>query len=758
MSSRRPPAGRPSSASSGRGRSAGSGGRGGPPPRSSSSSGAPRRKPKKKKKQRSPLRWVLWLLALALLVVGIGFSIFAVLVANTTVPTPNEMATNQATIVYYADGTNEIGRLGDTSRRSIPLNQVPLVVQRAILAAEDRSFFDHGGISPLGVARAVLNNLTGGSTQGGSTITQQYAKNAFLTQERSWDRKLKEALLAFKLETVVSKDQILGDYLNTIYFGRGAYGIDAAARAYFGQPVGELDASQAAVLAAIIKSPSGLAPEKDLEGLKARWSYVLDGMVQQGWLTNSQLARTAFPKIKKGDGVNRLGGQTGYILTTVQDSLHFLGFDEPQIQQGGLRVVTTIDLNAQRAATAAVHKVGPQSGTKGLRIGLAAVRPGTGEIVAMYGGEDFITDQINNATHPFAQAGSTFKPFALATALDQGVPLTSWWNGDSPSTVNGYTFNNYSNKSYGQVTLLQATEDSINSAYVAVEDQVGVSNVADTAIKAGIPADTPGMDLKNLNLTFVLGTASPSALDMAGAYATFAASGVKAKSHIIGQVTSSNGGVQYQAEVKPESMFPKDIADSVTYALSRVVTNGTGFAARALGRPAAGKTGTTDNNLSAWFVGYTPQLAAAVMMAKEDASGTPQSLSGTGGLKTVTGGSFPAAMWTAFMKGALSGQPKQKFPEPPPGVRLPKNCPTDPTTIVIPSGCPTPQFDEGLIPGIDGSLLPSGGDVAASQSPDASVVTPSPSIPVLTPTTATPSPSATGSTKKPKPPTQEARP
>ena len=753
MSTRRPPAGRSSGAPAGgsRGGSGGSrgGSRQGPPPKRPSSSGGPRKK-SKKKKPRSRLRWLVWLIAIALLIAGAAFSVFAILVANTTVPSPNEMATSQATIVYYADGTNEIGRLGDTSRRSIPLDQVPPTVQHAVLAAEDRSFYDHGGISPLGIGRAILNNLTGGYTQGGSTITQQYAKNAFLTQERSWDRKLKEALLAFKLETVVSKDQILGDYLNTIYFGRGAYGIDAAARAYFGQPVSELDPSQAAVLAAIIKSPSGLAPEKNLDGLKARWSYVLDGMVQQGWLTRSQLAATDFPKIKKGDGVNRLGGQTGYIMTTVQDSLQALGFDDQQIQQGGLRVITTIDLNAQRSASAAVRKVGPQSGTKGVRIGLAAVRPGTGDIVAMYGGEDFITDQINNATHPFAQAGSTFKPFALAAATDQGIPLTTWWNGDSPSTVNGYTFSNYADKSYGQVTLLSATEESINSAYVALEDQVGVKSVADAAVKAGIPADTPGMDLKNLNLTFVLGTASPSALDMAGAYATFAASGIKAKSHIIQTVKGANDGVLYQSEPKTEAMFPKPVADTVTYALSRVVTNGTGKAALALGRPAAGKTGTTDNNLSAWFVGFTPQLAAAVLMAKEDANGTPQSLSGTGGLKTVTGGSFPAAMWTAFMKGALSGQPKQNFPDPPPGVKLPKHCPTDPMAV-IPDGCPVPQIDPGLIPGIDGSLLPSGGDVAASQSPDASVVAPP------APSSA-PSASPTASSKKPQPPTQEARP
>ncbi len=708
----------------------------------------PRRPPAKKRRPARPPRRrhpFLWLLAILLLVAGAAFSVFAILVARTTVPTPNEMATNQATVVYYADGTNEIGRLGDTTRRSIPLDQVPADVQHAVLAAEDRSFYDHGGISPFGIGRAILNNVTGGYTQGGSTITQQYAKNAFLTQERSWDRKIKEALLAFKLETVVSKDQILGDYLNTIYFGRGAYGIDAAARAYFGQPVQELDASQAAVLGAIIKSPNGLAPEKDLAGLKARWTYVLDGMVSQGWLTQKQRDAAQFPRIKKGDGVNRLGGQTGYILTAVQDALHAQGFDDQQIQTGGLRVTTTIDLNAQRSASAAVRNAGPQSRTKGLRIGLAAVRPGTGEVVAMYGGEDFIADQINNATHPFAQAGSTFKPFALAAATEQGVPLTSWWPGDSPSTVNGYTFANYADKSYGPVTLLQATQESINSAYVNLENEVGVAKVADAAVRAGIPTDTPGLGLKDLNLTFVLGTASPSGLDMADAYATFAARGVRSTPYLLASVKGANDGLLFEAKPRTQAMFDKGVADTVTYALSRVVTNGTGKAALALGRPAAGKTGTTDNNMSAWFVGYTPQLSAAVLMAKEGPDGMPMSMSGTGGLKTVTGGSFPAAMWTAFMKGALAGQPRQSFPNPPAGVKLPKNCPTD-LTAPIPSGCPTPQVEAGLVEGVDGSLLPGIGDVAASQSPDASLISPSPS------------PASGGSSKKPAQPTAEGRP
>ena len=678
--------------------------------------------------------WLRWLIITLVVLAGLGVAVFAFLLARTTVPSANEVSTSEATIVYWSDGTSELGRLGEATRRSVALADVPIEVQQAVLAAEDRTFYEHGGISPVGIGRAIWNNVTGSSTQGGSTITQQYAKNAFLTQERSWDRKVKEALLAIKLETVVSKDEILEDYLNTIYFGRGAYGIEAAAIAYFGVPASELTLEQGAVLAAIIKSPSGLAPEDSIAALEGRWEYVLDGMVEQGWLTPKQRNNAEFPKIKKQKAKDRLGGQTGFMLTMVEQQLAELGFDETEIQRGGLRITSTFDRKAQRAATAAVRKVGPTSGTEGLRIGLAAVRPGTGEVVAIYGGEDFIDDQINNATRQFAQAGSTFKPFALAAATEQDVPLNSVWNGDSPSTVDGYTFSNYGDRSYGPVTLLQATENSINSAYVELESDIGVERVADAAVRAGIPADTPGMDLDQLNLTFVLGTASPSGLDMANAYATFAARGTAAQTSVVSRVVGPNDGLLFDPQPQVDSAFDSLVADTVTYGLSRVVTNGTGSTARALGRPAAAKTGTTDDNKSAWFVGYTPQLAAAVLMAKEDEAGIPVSLSGTGGLSTVTGGSFPAAIWTAFMNAALEGQPVEEFPPPPPDTEPILDCPTSIGSELeeVPSGCPTPE----VVPEFSNepspvATLPSGPAVESpsatpSQSPDESLFTPSP--------------------------------
>ncbi len=686
--------------------------------------------------------WLRNLIISVVLLAAAGVGIFFLLLSRTTVPTPNEVTTSEATIVYWADGTGEIGRLGDATRRSVDLADIPVDVQNAVLAAEDRDFYNHGGISPIGIGRAIWNNLSGGSTQGASTITQQYAKNAFLTQERSWDRKLKEALLSVKLETLVGKEQILGDYLNSIYFGRGAYGIEAASIAYFGVPASQLTVEQGAVLASIIKSPSGLAPEDNLEGLEGRWNYVMDAMVDQGWLSQKQRLKAQFPKVKKLKAKDRLGGQTGFLLSMVEDQLRDLGYDDTEIQRGGLRITSTFDKAAQKAATVAVRKVGPQSGTEGLRIGLAAVRPGTGEIIAIYGGKDYVDDQINNATRQFAQAGSTFKPFALAAAAEQEIPLNSVWNGDSPATINGYTLTNYGDKSYGEVTLLKATENSINTAYVEVEDAVGVDSVADVAVRAGVPADTPGMDLGELNLTFVLGTASPSGLDMANAYATFAASGQHAANTVIKEIIGANGGLLYQYEPSPDSVLDPAVADTVTYALHKVVTDGTGSTAQALGRPAAGKTGTTDDNKSAWFVGYTPQLATAVLMAKETPEGIPVSLSGTGGLATVTGGSFPAAIWTAFMTGALDGLDAVDFPEPPEGVDEPLDCPVEftPDVTEIPAGCPTPEVitefgpTEGAVPPSDPAVEVAPTDIPPLESETPGAPTPTTFAPEPTPT------------------------
>ena len=651
-----------------------------------------------------------WRQLLSLVVLG-GLALvgtFAVLVARTEVPAPNDVATAQTSIVYWNDGTSELGRLGDANRVTVSLDQVPLDVQHAVLAAEDRDFYEHGGFSPTGIGRAIWNNVSGGDLQGGSTITQQYAKNAFLTQERSFTRKAQELLLAVKLETSVSKDQILSDYLNTIYFGRGAYGIEVASQQYFGRSVSDLDLAQAAALAAIIRSPGNYDPADpdNVARLEGRWTYVLDGMVEKGWITPAQKAAAEFPKFKNQKPANRFGGTNGYLLETVRQALFAQGITEDDLNRGGYRVVSTFDKAAQRSAVKAVENEAPSTGTKGLRIGLVAVKPGTGEVVAMYGGKDFITSPVNNATQAIGQAGSTFKPFALAAGVEDGVALDSTWDGNSGITIDGYKVNNYGDRSWGQISLLKGTEQSVNSVYVGLSQQVGYDKVVDAATRAGIPEGTPALDPVR---SVALGVASPHVIDVAGAYATFAARGLQADTVVIKEVRGPNGGVLFVLDPSPTQAFDPEVADTVNYALQKVVTNGTGAAAQALGRPAAGKTGTTNENKSAWFVGYTPDLAVAVMFVKDGADGNPVSLSGVGGMNSVTGGSFPARIWTAFMKGALAGTPVSKFVRP----------------TNLPTATPTPTESPTVSP----TATPSDSPTATPSPTESPTGTPSPSDP-----------------------------
>jgi membrane peptidoglycan carboxypeptidase len=610
-------------------------------------------------------RWLpSWKLLLGTFVtlIVVAFIGLSIAVATTQIPKPNDLAVAQTTRVYYDDGKTEIGRIGEANRTSVPLDRISPQMQAAMLAAEDRGYYSHGGFDPRGLARAAWNNITGGTVQGASTITQQYAKNAYLSQEQSFSRKFKELVLSVKLETQSSKDEILADYLNTIYYGRGAYGIQAASRAYFGKSASKLDAAESAYLAAIIRAPSFYASKKGQADLRTRWDYVVDGMVITGALTQSEADALVFPEpIPWSGAYNYFKGPNGYLLESARLALLDLGYTDDDINLNGYRVTTTINKQAQDAAIAAVRDYGPTYNTEGLRIGLASVRPGTGEIVAMYGGKNYLRNQLNDATQSTALAGSTFKPFALTAALEQDIGLYSTWDGSSPRTIEGYTLQNYGNVSYGTVTLLKATENSINTPYVELGLQVGTDNVRKAAIKAGVPRDTTGL---KADPTTVLGTASPTALDMANAYATFAARGERADPQLIKQVKTPDKQTDYELDVDTKREFDQTVMDNVNFALQQVVNVGTGTTALGLGRPSAGKTGTTDNNMSAWYVGYTPQLSTAVMMAKSDKNGNMVTLEGTGGLSSVTGGSFPAQMWTAFNRGALEGLPVETFEMP----------------------------------------------------------------------------------------------
>ena len=603
----------------------------------------------------------------AIFLAGFGFiagsTLFAFAYFTVSVPDPNAFVNSQSTIIQYSNG-EEIGRIGSENRQIVPLAQIPMNVRHAVLAAEDRSFYSNRAFSITGIARAVINNLRGGSLQGGSTITQQYAKTAFLSPERTIQRKIKELVIAIKLENQLSKDQIFESYLNTIYFGRGSYGVQTAAQQYFNRNVDQLTNAQAIVISCILRSPGFYDPsysKENEERLTNRFNYVVKGMIEAEWLTEEEAAKLKFPVIAPRVTSGSLSGPKGHIIEAVSKELKGLGFTEEQLLVGGLVIKTTLDQKAQTAAVDAINKLTPAKVPENLHIALVAIRPGTGEVVAMYGGADYLKRQLNDATQAIALAGSTFKSFALVAALEAGIPLTSMWNGDSPQTFDDlgkpYEVGNYGNEGWGQVDLLFATKHSINTVYVPLGQKAGLDNVVSAARRAGIPETVAMMPTPSV----ALGPASPHVIDVANAYATFAAQGIKSKPYLVTSVMGANKGVLYEGRAQTEEVFTKEVMADLTYALKSVVNGGTGAAALALGRPAAGKTGTSQSNASAWFSGYTPQLAASVSFFRDDAT---QSLHGIGGLTSVTGGSFPARIWTAFMKGALKGEPIMDFPAP----------------------------------------------------------------------------------------------
>jgi membrane peptidoglycan carboxypeptidase len=594
-----------------------------------------------------------------------GSTLFAFAWFTVSIPDPNAYVNSQSTIIQYSNG-EEIGRIGTQNRQILPIAQIPINMRNAVLAAEDRNFYSNQAFSVTGIARALINNLKSGSLngEGGSTITQQYAKTAFLTSSRTIERKIKELIIAMKLENALSKDQIFENYLNTIYFGRGSYGVQTASQQYFNRNVDQLTLSQTAVIASILRSPGYYDPslsEENAVRLKNRFQYVIDGMLNEGWITQEQADKAKFPTVAPRVTSGTLSGPKGHVISQVQRDLGRLGFTEEQLLQGGLVIRTTLDEKAQQSAVDAVTKFYPKKAPENLRIGLVAIRPGTGEIVALYGGRDYLERQLNDATQSIALAGSTFKPFALIAALEAGIPLTSMWNGDSPQTFDDlgkpYVVSNYGNEGWGQVDLLSATQHSINTIFVPLGMKAGMDKVVDAARRAGIPENVAMIPTPSV----VLGVASPRVIDVANAYATFAAQGVYAKPFLVTSVTGPNKGVLYEATPQTQEVFSKDVMADLTYALKSVVNGGTGSAALSLGRPAAGKTGTSQSNASAWFAAYTPQLSASVAFFRDSAS---ESLNGIGGLTSVTGGTFPARIWTAFMKGALKGEPVMNFPAP----------------------------------------------------------------------------------------------
>ncbi|MCF2530103.1 transglycosylase domain-containing protein [Yinghuangia soli] len=631
------------------------------------------------------------LLGLGLLFLGVG-----VVYAITPIPShANATATKQSNIWQWSDGS-EIVRTGSTNRQNVPLSTVPKPVQQAFLAAENRSFYTDSGISLTGTLRGLAKSVTSGgsSLQGGSTITQQYVKNLYLTQEQTLSRKFKEAVIAIKMDRTESKDDILEGYLNTVYFGRGAYGIQAAAQAYYGVDASQLTVEQGAYLAALVNAPSAYdvknTTARGRANAIARWNYVLDGMVKSKWLTAEQRAAMVFPEPLDPQTQPGLEGMNGYLVETAKQYLLENNIvDEQLLAAGGYTIKTTFDKAKTQAMYDTVQNsladnLDPEARAKdvGVRVGGASVEVGTGKIVAIYGGPNYVKQYVNSATRRDVQVGSTFKPYVLASGLREGaqkgkkrVPVTpqTRYDGDDDVVItypNGkpvmeggkpWQPGNEDGRDYGMVTLSRAMDVSANTVYAQLGVDVGTDRVVEDAVRAGLPENTPGL---NTNPAVSLGTASPSALDMAGSYATFAGQGTRVDAYSVEQLTRNGNEIGLPDHDK-KSAYSEDEANSVNEVLQSVVQTGTGARARALGRPAAGKTGTTDENKSAWFVGYTPQLSTAIGMFRQNPTTNEfESMNGTAGLARVDGGNLPTRMWTDYMKAALAGEPVVDFEVP----------------------------------------------------------------------------------------------
>ncbi|MFF2331379.1 MULTISPECIES: transglycosylase domain-containing protein [unclassified Streptomyces] len=597
------------------------------------------------------------------------------------IPAANASATAQSNVYLYKDGS-VLARSGEVNRENVKLAQVPLRVQRAVLAAEDRDFYSERAVDLGAMARAGWNTLTGKGRQGGSTITQQYVKNYYLGQEQTVIRKTKEFFIAVKLNREQSKSQIFEGYLNTSYFGRNAYGIQAAAQAYYGKDVGDITTAEGAYLASLLNAPSAydvvVHPENKTAAL-GRWNYVLDGMVKERWLGADERAATEFPEPGKVKPSTGLSGQRGYLVQAIEDYLtNNKIIDENTLATGGYRITTTLEKKKQNALVKSVDdNVISQTSTertadRNVRVGGASIDSDTGRVVAMYGGVDYTKQYVNNATRRDYQVGSTFKPFVFTTAVAHDsttrdgrriTPHTLYDGTDKrmvqgPDGPTGYSPSNEDDVSYGPITVRIATDKSVNAVYAQMAEDVGPDKVRQTAIDLGIPPSTPDL---TPSPSIALGVATASVLDMAEAYATLANHG-RHSAYILVDKISKNGTDLEVPGQKTRQAVSREAADTTTAILQSVVEGGTATAAQAAGRPAAGKTGTAEEDRAAWFAGYTPDLTTVIaVMGQDPETGAQKPLYGALGLSRVSGGGPPAQTWAQYTEAALRGTTVNDF-------------------------------------------------------------------------------------------------
>ncbi|HUL99384.1 MAG TPA: transglycosylase domain-containing protein, partial [Mycobacterium sp.] len=598
------------------------------------------------------------------------------------VPQPGDIRTNQVSTILASDGTTELAKIvpPEGNRVDVNISQVPQHVRDAVMAAEDRDFYSNPGFSFSGFARAVKNNLFGGDTQGGSTITQQYVKNALVGSQRAGIggvvRKAKELVIATKMSSEWSKDQVLQAYLNIIYFGRGAYGIAAASKAYFNKPVEQLTVSEGALLAALIQRPSSLDPAVDPLGAEKRWNWVLDGMVTIGALPENERAAQVFPPTVPPDQ-SRIEAQTigpnGLIEREVtRELLDLFNIDERTLNTQGLQITTTIDPQAQQAAEDAVNEY-LEGQDPDMRAAVVSIDPKTGGVKAYYGGSDANGFDFAQAG---LQTGSSFKVFALIAALQQGIGLGTQLD-SSPLNVNGVQISNVEGESCGTCNIAEALKRSLNTSYyrLMLKLKNGPSDVAAAAHEAGVAESFPGVEHTLSedgqggppNNGIVLGQYQTRPIDMASAYATIAASGMFRAPHFVQKVVNAEGEVLFDSATSQsggEQRIDEAVANNVISAMQPIAgySNGHNLAG---GRPSGAKTGTTQlgdtgQNKDAWMVGFTPSLATAVWVG---------TVRGDKPLvnkwdSPVWGSTLPSDIWKATMDGALEGTDNESFPKP----------------------------------------------------------------------------------------------
>ncbi len=632
----------------------------------------------------------------------------------------------------------------------VDIDDIPEIMNLAVVAIEDQRFYEHNGVDLEGVARAAQVNLELGEiVQGGSTITQQYIKNVYLTGDRTFERKFREALLAAELEEQLSKDEILFRYLETSYFGSGAYGIGAAAEVYFAKPVSELDISEAATLAGILQAPSRLSPRVDIEASDDRRLLVLQAMLDQDIITIDEHAREAARTLWSATDPNHPGGTVTLVAPPppngALDHPYFVDWIEAQLVEdlgpdllyrGGLEIHTTIDPALQRAAERAV--AARLEGTEyPVEMSLVSLEPVTGHVVAMVGGRDHDASQVNLATGGTTgfQPGSSFKPIVLAEAFSQGIGPDTIYPAPAEWIVPGCTgsqctLSNYDFADRGEITLREATRASVNTVFAELITDVSIERTVALAQALGLERLDSSVDY---GPSLALGSAETSTLEMASAYGTFANLGVRVAPIGVLRVIDPKGNVLIDRIASAGTqVLDAAVAANVTDVLVDVVTDGTGTRAAVSGHPIAGKTGTGQEYRAAWFVGYTPTLATAVWMGHADGLA---SLRNINGVPRVTGGSHPAIAFSDFMTAALVGVSPQAFPPPPELVQF---ATSDEVVAVLEENGPGVRGAVDVIdPDCDGTCRVDG-------VPDPTLDPPAPTT--VPPTTTTPSTTAPSST------------